>query len=173
MAGPRPLCVVQDDWKAGGRRAVMTNWVRAAPDAGHLPAAGEEADQAGSSRRLAILVGLLLAATGLATAQARPAAAAPATGAGIVTIYSSPNIHLSTSGDSYNGMTSGPDGALWFTNPGNNTIGRISTLGTVTDYRGHGISNSWAITTGSDGALWTGNWNTHSISRITTAGTVT
>jgi virginiamycin B lyase len=151
----------------------MTNWVRTVPDLGSIPGVGEEAGQAGSSRRLAILVALLLAATGLATAQAHPAAAAPATGAGIVTIFSSPNIHLSTGGDSYNGMTRGPDGALWFTNPGNNTIGRISTVGTVTDYRGRGIANSWAITTGSDGALWTGNWNTHSISRISTAGKVT
>jgi streptogramin lyase len=32
------------------------------------------------------------------------------------------------------GITSGPDGALWFTNAGNNSIGRITTSGKVTNY---------------------------------------
>src|SRR5258708_5049885 len=101
------------------------------------------------------------------------AGAAPATRAGKVTIFSPPNIHLSTSPESANGITAGPDGALWFTNPGNNTIGRITTLGKVTDYAGKGIGNTWVITAGPDRALWAGNWDTHSISRITTAGKVT
>ena len=39
-----------------------------------------------------------------------------------------------------NGITAGPDGALWFTNFGN-SIGRISTTGTVTNYTGTGIGN--------------------------------
>ena len=38
------------------------------------------------------------------------------------------------------GITAGPDGALWFTNTGNNSIGRITTAGTVTNYTGPGIS---------------------------------
>jgi hypothetical protein len=29
--------------------------------------------------------------------------------------------------DHPNGITAGPDGALWFTSPGNNSIGRITT----------------------------------------------
>jgi virginiamycin B lyase len=77
------------------------------------------------------------------------------------------------SGDSNNGITAGPDGALWFANPRNQTIGRITTYGWVTDYKGKGIGNPWPITAGPDGALWFGNWNTHSISRITIAGKVT
>ena len=31
-------------------------------------------------------------------------------------------------------ITPGPDGALWFTNPGNNSIGRITTDGTITNF---------------------------------------
>ena len=33
-------------------------------------------------------------------------------------------------------ITSGPDGALWFTNYVNNSIGRITTAGAVTEYTG-------------------------------------
>lgn len=112
-------------------------------------------------------------AVGLAGAHADSAAAARATGAGHITIYSSPKIRLSTSPESFNGITGGPDGALWFTNPGNNTIGRITTLGQVRDYAGKGIGNPWVITAGPDRALWVGNWDTDSISRITTTGRVT
>ena len=113
-------------------------------------------------------------AAGLARPQADPAAAAArATGAGHITIYHSRHIHLSTSPESFNGITGGPRGALWFTNPGNNTIGKITTLGKVRDYAGKGIGNPWVITAGPDGALWVGNWTTRSISRITTTGKVT
>ncbi|HEV3294711.1 MAG TPA: hypothetical protein VG123_37500, partial [Streptosporangiaceae bacterium] len=39
------------------------------------------------------------------------------------------------------GITAGPDGALWFTNQGNNTIGRIDpTTGTITNYTSPSIS---------------------------------
>lgn len=50
-------------------------------------------------------------------------------GAGVVKTYSDPSI----SGP--NGITAGPDGALWFTNSANNSIGRITTGGRVTNYR--------------------------------------
>ena len=51
-------------------------------------------------------------------------------------------------------ITAGPDGALWFTNPGNNTIGRITTAGAVTNYNtkgsgpGTGISEPSGIAAG-------------------------
>ena len=73
------------------------------------------------------------------------------------------------------GITAGPDGALWFTNNYcNNSIGRITTTGIVTNYTGIGISNPAGIAAGPDGALWFTNdaWS-NSIGRITTAGTVT
>jgi streptogramin lyase len=110
---------------------------------------------------------------GTPTTPVPAAAAVPAESAGSITLYHSPKISLSTSGNSDNGITAGPDGALWFANAANQTIGRITTYGRVTAYQGNGIGNPWPITTGPDGALWVGNWNTHSISRITIAGKVT
>jgi hypothetical protein len=66
------------------------------------------------------------------------------------------------------GITAGPDGALWFTNQGNSTIGRITTGGVVTNYTGTGISGPEGITAGPDGALWFTNNNNSTIGRITT-----
>ncbi len=62
---------------------------------------------------------------------------------------------------------------MWFTNNGNNSIGRITTSGTVTNYTGTGISGPNAIAAGPDGALWFTNDLNNSIGRITTSGTVT
>jgi virginiamycin B lyase len=118
---------------------------------------------------------LLAAVAGVSAGAYQAAAApttAPATGAGTITIYSSPGIHFSTASYTYAGITAGPDGALWFTNAGNNTIGRITTTGSVKDYKSAGIANPWIITPGPDGALWFINWDTPSIGRITIAGAV-
>ena len=68
------------------------------------------------------------------------------------------------------GIAAGPDGALWFTNYGNNSIGRITTAGTVTNYTGTGISSPAGIAAGPDGALWFTNCGNNSIGRITTTG---
>jgi streptogramin lyase len=62
---------------------------------------------------------------------------------------------------------------LWFANAGNNSIGRITTKGKVTNYRGTGISSPQGIAAGPDGALWFTNETGNSIGRITTTGTVT
>ena len=75
--------------------------------------------------------------------------------------------------DSPRNIVAGPDGALWFTNSDNNTIGRITTSGQATDYTGPGIDTPWGITPGPDGALWFTNAGNNSIGRITTAGVVT
>jgi virginiamycin B lyase len=69
-------------------------------------------------------------------------------------------------------ITTGPDGALWFTYSGNNSIGRITTAGVDTQYPVPApSSNPGGITAGPDGALWFTE-NT-AIGRITTAGKVT
>jgi hypothetical protein len=68
-------------------------------------------------------------------------------------------------------IAAGPDGALWFTNPLNNSIGRITTSGTVTNHTGPGISHPSVIAAGPDGALWFTNPLNNSIGRITTSGT--
>jgi streptogramin lyase len=63
--------------------------------------------------------------------------------------------------------------ALWFTNFGNNSIGRITTAGVITIYSATGIASPGGITAGPDGALWFTNSNANSIDRITASGTVT
>jgi len=85
---------------------------------------------------------------------------------GLVTVYTDPTI----SGPL--GITAGPDGALWFTDSGNNSIGRITTAGVVSDYTDPSILNPGGITAGPDGALWFTNYGNNSIGRITTAGVI-
>jgi virginiamycin B lyase len=83
------------------------------------------------------------------------------TTAGVVTNYTGTGI------DSPWDITTGPDGAMWFTNHGNNSIGRITTAGVVSNYTGTGIDGPAGITTGPDGAMWFTNYDNGSIGRIT------
>ncbi len=72
-----------------------------------------------------------------------------------------------------NRITHGPDGNIWFTNPGANQIGRMTPAGR---FAGFPIptpdSSPIDITTGPDGALWFTEY-AGSIGRITTSGTIT
>ena len=64
------------------------------------------------------------------------------------------------------GITAGPDGNLWFTNSGNNSIGRITPAGVVSNFTGAGINGPNGITAGPDGNLWftnAGNDSTNSV----------
>jgi YVTN family beta-propeller protein len=71
-------------------------------------------------------------------------------------------------------IAAGPDGALWFTNEFENSVGRIDpTTGAVTTYTGVGINSPNGIAAGPDGALWFTNTGNNSIGRVTTAGVVT
>jgi virginiamycin B lyase len=70
------------------------------------------------------------------------------------------------------GITRGPDGALWFTNSVGDSIGRITTSGRIASYKGKGIDDPVSIAAGRDGALWFTNFLNNSIGRITTAGVV-
>jgi hypothetical protein len=73
-----------------------------------------------------------------------------------------------------NTITSGPDGALWFTEETGPNIGRVTTAGVITEYpvlTAH--SSPFGITTGPDGALWFTENGGHKIGRITTSGTIT
>jgi virginiamycin B lyase len=67
------------------------------------------------------------------------------------------------------GIAAGAEGALWFTNYGLNSIGRITTSGVVTSYTGTGIDKPNGIAAGPDGALWFTNPTNNSIGRITTS----
>jgi virginiamycin B lyase len=111
------------------------------------------------------------------------------TTAGVVTEFSLPNPDARSAG-----IAAGPDGSLWFTEPveytdtdgfvvclGTQTIGRITTIGVVTEYAlpYMGIS-TWAacgdvgsIVAGPDGALWFNTAGNTAIGRITTDGVFT
>jgi len=67
-------------------------------------------------------------------------------------------------------ITTGPDGALWFTEAGGK-IARITTQGIITEFpiKGDGILHS--ITTGPDGALWFTEFTSKKIGRIPTTDT--
>ncbi len=68
-----------------------------------------------------------------------------------------------------NGITSGSDGNLWFTEY--YQIGTITPVGTVTEYSLPPASNSFLpdnITAGSDGNLWFTEFTGNNISKITT-----
>ncbi len=73
------------------------------------------------------------------------------------------------------GITVGPDGALWFTDSADK-IGRITTQGQITEFAlpssPDSPSNGGGITTGPDGALWfTQGWGP--LGRITMQGHIT
>jgi hypothetical protein len=59
---------------------------------------------------------------------------------------------------------------MWFTNYGNNSIGRITTDGTLTSYTDQTVSEPSAIAAGPDGAMWFTNQGNNSIGRIQAVG---
>jgi streptogramin lyase len=72
------------------------------------------------------------------------------------------------------GIVTGPDDALWFTDTGNDVIGRITTRGKYTLQMPAGAELSDGITVGPDGNLWfTLEQSYGGIGRITPAGVVT
>ncbi len=77
--------------------------------------------------------------------------------------------------DTPEGIASGPDGNLWFTNANvdNSSIGRITPSGVVSNYTDPSIDAPFQIAAGPDGNLWFTNCLGNSIGRITPAGVVT
>ncbi|HEV2236985.1 MAG TPA: Virginiamycin B lyase, partial [Ktedonobacterales bacterium] len=65
------------------------------------------------------------------------------------------------------GITVGPDGALWFAEHSANKIGRITSGGLITEFGG--IAAPIYITAGPDGALWFTEQSSE-IGRLTTGG---
>jgi len=107
--------------------------------------------------------GLLSLLIGLLAALSLPAAAA----AQAIVEYPAPP------GSNPGGITSGPDGALWFVGEGTSTIYRMTTGGAVTNAFPVPTSSSPSldqITVGSDGALWFTQPGDNQIGRITTDG---
>lgn len=87
----------------------------------------------------------------------------------MVTDYELPN-----SDSQPDGITTGPDGALWFAEYNGNRIGRITTAGVITEYTLPTPKSlpTW-ITPGPDGALWFTEFGGRKIGRITTGGSIT
>jgi virginiamycin B lyase len=70
-------------------------------------------------------------------------------------------------------ITAGPDGALWFTQPRDNQIGRITTAGDLTEYNvSVPDARPDAITRGPDNNLWFTAPGASAIGRITTGGSI-
>ncbi len=117
---------------------------------------------AGRHARRALLVVLLaVPLTGVATTLTTRVAGAA------VTQYGDSSISNPTS------VITGADGALWFTNSGNDSVGRVTTTGMITNYADPSVAKPTAIAAGSDGALWFTNSGNSSIGRITTDGVIT
>ena len=117
-----------------------------------------------SSRRLRWLAALAIGVVTLQVVGAGPVFAAP----GDVTEFA-----LSPSTSPY-GITTGPDGNLWFTEFTANRIGRITPDGVVTEFA-TGItagSNPQEITAGPDGNVWFTEFYGN-LGRITPGGTIT
>ncbi|MBV8638283.1 MAG: hypothetical protein JO322_09375 [Candidatus Eremiobacteraeota bacterium] len=78
------------------------------------------------------------------------------------------------SGSQVEHVALGPDGAVWFTDPGLNKIGRVTTSLSVTYYRiPTPQSGPAGITAGSDNAMWFTEAGANKIGRIDASGTVT
>jgi hypothetical protein len=72
------------------------------------------------------------------------------------------------------GITTGPDGNLWFTEIVGNKIGRITPAGAITEFPvPTAIGGPFRITPGPDGNLWFTEFTGNKIGRITPAGAIT
>jgi streptogramin lyase len=126
-----------------------------------LPAIATDTNVACNSALRAFLGGSLLIAPIVTTAQIGTITTFPIPGTGSL------------------GITSGPDGNLWFTEPDDNKIGRMSPTGVVTEFPlptypvpTYG-TYPVGITSGPDGNLWFTEYAGNRIGRISPAGTIT
>jgi streptogramin lyase len=111
------------------------------------------------------LVVKVTATNGGGSASASSAATQTVKPVGEVTEYVIP-----TSGSTPAGITSGPDGNLWFAEGGKNKVGKVTTGGSFTEFALSGWPTG--IAKGPDGNLWSANAS-GSVSKITTAGSIT
>ena len=83
-------------------------------------------------------------------------------------------VAIPTSSSGPEGITTGPDGNLWFTQAATNQIGRLTPLGIITEFPIPTPSSAPAgITAGPDGNLWFTESGSNQIGRITPAGAIT
>ena len=109
---------------------------------------------------LATLVGVLL----VPTVHAAP----------LATIGTINEFNIPTAGSMPNGIATGPDGNLWFTEIVVNKIGRITPAGVITEFNiPTAGSEIYSIAAGPDGNLWFAENGGNKIGRITPAGVIT
>ena len=114
----------------------------------------------------------LVFAAAAAPAGAAPVVALPAVATGTITEFRPAGISQTATSDPL-GITTGPDGNLWFTEQSHGRIGKMTPGHVVTEFpslSGNGAPT--AITAGSDGALWFIDQGNNAIGRITTSGSV-
>jgi len=116
--------------------------------------------------------GLGTKASPTSTHQATPTATATSLPIGNITDFSLP-----TTSDPPEGITTGPDGNLWFLEGDADGVGRITPMGTLTEFSvpsaPGGYTGTGAIITGPDGNLWFTESLAKKIGRITPTGKVT
>src|SRR5438128_8885402 len=83
------------------------------------------------------------------------------------------NFPLADPGSQVSSITRGPDGNVWFTDPGAHEVGRITPTGTITEFALAPASSPGHITAGGDGNLWFTDNSLNEIVRITASGVVT
>jgi len=81
-------------------------------------------------------------------------------------------VPLRTANSGPAGITLGPDGNLWFTEHAANRIGRITPLGTVTEFALPHAGGPAGIATGPDGNLYIAENSGDRIDRMSTEGRV-
>jgi streptogramin lyase len=87
---------------------------------------------------------------------------------------SSQSVTITSTAHGPEGIATGPDGNLWFTEPSGNAIGRITPTGTITEFPlPTPSSNPWRIAAGPDGNLWFTQPAADEVGRITPAGKIT
>jgi len=99
-------------------------------------------------------------------------AAGLVTGVAFAPLVTAPSTELTSAGGP-RGITSGPDGNVWFTEISGNKIGRITPAGVITEFLTPTASGPDGITTGPDGNLWYAGFNGNKIGRVTPAGVIT
>ena len=100
-----------------------------------------------------VFCAFVLASAGAAFSKAaRPAPPLPTPGPIAASALNQYPIKTPQSGARF--ITTGPDGALWFSEASADKIGRMATDGSVTEYPLHGGAYPNGITTGPDGNLW-------------------
>ena len=113
------------------------------------------------------LVVIAVGALGAGQFQSRPLPSLRLVSSPTITEYPQPNPPHSGA----HRITVGPDGALWYTLPTSNEIGRLSTSGIASFFAVHGTPED--ITLGPDGNLWFTEYQGFKIGRLTPSGTLT